>query len=114
MGENSPPATNGEGQLPAAVLPMTYDHGQTRIGLQWTVLKGDTRTVLPQLPEGRFNCVITSPPYFWQRDYEEPQQIGQERTIEGYVAVIAGVMAQVFRVLAKDGLLFLNLARNGF
>jgi DNA modification methylase len=61
------------------------------------------------MPENHFNCIVTSPPYFWQRDYEEPQQIGLERTIDAYVEVMAGVMDEVYRVLAKDGLLFLNL-----
>jgi DNA modification methylase len=53
--------------------------------------------------------VVTSPPYFWLRDYGVENQIGLEGTVEGYVSAIAGVMAQVRRVLKKDGTLFLNL-----
>jgi DNA methylase len=109
MRGNSPPGTNGDGQLCVAVPSKAYDEGEARSGVRWTVLKGDVRAVLPEFPEDRFSCVVTSPPYFWQRDYEEDQQIGLEPTIGGYVTALADVMDQVFRVLAKDGLLFLNL-----
>src|SRR5258708_2167000 len=71
--------------------------------------KGDVRQILPMMPSGYFNSVVTSPPYFWQRDYYEADQIGLEQTIKGYVDVLTGVMVEVYRVLAKDGLLFLNL-----
>jgi DNA modification methylase len=53
--------------------------------------------------------VITSPPYFWQRDYKVPGQIGLEPTIEEYVKAVCDVMDAVQRVLHHRGLLFLNL-----
>lgn len=83
--------------------------GGTKDKIQWAIHHGDVREVLPSLPDDNFNCVVTSPPYYWQRDYEEPNQIGLEDTIEGYVTALTEVMEQVRRVLAKDGLLFLNL-----
>lgn len=61
------------------------------------------------LPNNHYNCVITSPPYYWLRDYEVEGQIGHERTIDGYVHAIVSAMDEVKRVLAGDGLLFLNL-----
>ncbi|HQU45827.1 MAG TPA: site-specific DNA-methyltransferase [Pirellulales bacterium] len=71
--------------------------------------RGDARRVLATLQEGRFHCVITSPPYFWQRDYDVEGQIGKEPQVEDYVESIADVMDGVKRVLRRDGLLFLNL-----
>ena len=56
-----------------------------------------------------FNCAITSPPYYWQRDYKVLGQIGQEKTIDGFVKSVADTMDKVRRVLTADGLLFLNL-----
>jgi DNA modification methylase len=53
--------------------------------------------------------VITSPPYYWQRDYKVKGQLGVEATIDGYVKGICDVMDQAHRVLRKDGVLFLNL-----
>jgi DNA modification methylase len=61
------------------------------------------------MKENQFRCVVTSPPYYWQRDYKVAGQIGQEKTITGYVDAIANVMDEVRRVLTNDGLLFLNL-----
>jgi len=93
-------------------LPPTGVHdwgGHTRQGLAWEVHKGDARSVLKSFEAGSFNCVITSPPYYWQRDYKVAGQIGQERTIDGYVRNVADIMDEVRRVLTKDGLLFLNL-----
>jgi hypothetical protein len=101
MRGNSPSGTNGDGQLPAAILATAYDQGEGRSGVRWMVLKGDARAVLPELPESRFNCVVTSPPYFWQRDYEEDQQIGLEPMIGGYVSALADVMDQA--TIARTG-----------
>jgi DNA modification methylase len=53
--------------------------------------------------------VITSPPYYWLRDYGVDGQIGLEETVDQYVSAIAGVMDQVYRVLRRDGILFLNI-----
>lgn len=66
-------------------------------------------SVLIDLPSSKFNCAITSPPYYWLRDYKVEQQIGQEDTVEGYVNAIASVMDEVKRVLRDDGVFFLNL-----
>lgn len=72
-------------------------------------MNGDARTLLPGLPDESFGCVVTSPPYFWLRDYDVDGQIGLENSVAEYVAAISGVMDQVRRVLHKRGLLFLNL-----
>jgi DNA modification methylase len=61
------------------------------------------------LPADRFSCVVTSPPYYWQRDYEVPGQIGQEPSIDGYVRAVCDTMDAVRRVLSRRGVLFLNL-----
>jgi DNA modification methylase len=53
--------------------------------------------------------VVTSPPYYSQRDYGVEGQIGLEKTIPGYVDRIVDTFQQVKRVLAPDGTLFLNL-----
>jgi DNA modification methylase len=52
---------------------------------------------------------VTSPPYFWQRDYKVDGQIGKESTVEAYIQAVADSMDEVRRVLRDDGVLFLNL-----
>ena len=84
--------------------------GDTTSGIPWRVIRGDSRQVLRVFRENRFDCVVTSPPYYWQRDYEVPDQIGLERTIDAYVTAIASTMEEVRRVLHPQGVLFLNLA----
>lgn len=83
--------------------------GTTSTGASWEVHRGDIVQVLTHIPSNKFNCVITSPPYYWQRDYKVVGQYGLEKTIDEYVSNIVKSMEQVRRVLAKDGLLFLNL-----
>ncbi len=83
--------------------------GTTKSGSRWEVHCGDAQTVLKEIPNNSFNCVITSPPYYCLRDYGFKGQLGLEETIAEYVSGIAGVMDEVYRVLKPDGLLFLNL-----
>src|SRR5690242_20231503 len=83
--------------------------GTTKAGTPWEIHRGDASAVLKTLVPNRFDCVVTSPPYFWQRDYQVDGQIGKEPTIEGYVDAIGNAMLDVRRVLKPTGLLFLNL-----
>jgi site-specific DNA-methyltransferase (adenine-specific) len=54
-------------------------------------------------------CVVTSPPYFGLRDYGNAGQIGLEKTPDEYVSALCAVFDEVWRVLKKDGTLWLNL-----
>ncbi len=83
--------------------------GHSRAGVPWHVHRGDAQEVLSQLTEKSVNCIVTSPPYYWQRDYKVDRQIGKESTIEAYVRALADAMGAARRVLREDGLLFLNL-----
>ncbi len=77
--------------------------------LQWRVFCGSAKETLQMLPSGSVQCVVTSPPYFWLRDYKVEGQIGLEDSVDGYVVHITEVMEEIFRVLKPDGLLFLNI-----
>jgi excisionase family DNA binding protein len=83
--------------------------GKNPAGIAWHILNGDVRMALKSLKTASVNCVVTSPPYYWQRDYEVEGQIGHEQTIEGYVNAIVGVFSEVKRVLTEDGNVCLNL-----
>ena len=82
-------------------------HGETLEHIPWDVYIGDAHAVLLTLPENHFSCAVTSPPYYWLRDYGVENQIGQEETIDLYVNSISTVMDEVRRVLRTDGVLFL-------
>lgn len=82
-----------------------------------TLINSDCRTGLKSLPDGSAKCCVTSPPFWGLRDYGHPDQIGREPTPEQYVANLVTVFGEVYRVLADDGTLWLNLgdsyARSG-
>lgn len=78
-------------------------------GAEWRVYLGDALSVLKRLPDDHFHCVITSPPYYWLRDYGVEGQIGHEETVTEYVNAIADTMDEVHRVMKDSGLLFLNI-----
>jgi DNA modification methylase len=61
--------------------------------------RGDALTMLRMLPSNRYDCCVTSPPYYHLRDYGHPDQIGLERDPRDYVARLVGVFHEVRRVL---------------
>jgi DNA modification methylase len=65
--------------------------------------------VLSNLPEASVDCVVTSPPYYWQRDYGVDGQLGMEPSIEGYVDNLRKTFASLQRVLRPTGTVWLNL-----
>jgi DNA modification methylase len=75
----------------------------------WKLLAGDSLSVLPYLPKNSVDCVVTSPPYYWQRDYEVDGQIGMEASIDGYVDNMRKVFSGVKHVLKDEGTVFLNI-----
>jgi DNA modification methylase len=76
---------------------------------RWELHEGDSRTILPALAADSVDCVVTSPPYYWQRDYDVDGQIGLEKSISGYVDNLRTVFAGLRHVLRSDGAVFLNL-----
>ena len=75
---------------------------------------GDSVEVLSKLPDNSIDCVITSPPYWQQRIYEDydgamSDIIGAEPTPEAYVDNLMRIICQVKRVLKPSGTFWLNL-----
>jgi len=74
-----------------------------------TVYIGDVNKALCLLPDDIVDCVITSPPYWKQRDYKNPHQIGQENSYHEYIGNLINVFSKVKRVLKPTGIFFLNV-----
>ncbi len=73
------------------------------------LIAGDALHVLRTFRGGVFRCCVTSPPYWGLRDYGIAGQIGAEERLADYVEELVAVFAEVRRVLADDGTLWLNL-----
>ncbi len=74
------------------------------------ILCGDALATVSTIPDSCIQSIITSPPYFQQRDYGTGHcQIGGEESPEEYIQKLVDVFRECRRVLKPDGLLWLNL-----
>ncbi|KAB7754407.1 DNA modification methylase [Mycobacteroides abscessus subsp. abscessus] len=75
-----------------------------------TLHHGKALDVVRELPDEAVNCIVTSPPYYNLRDYAADGQYGLEATPAEYVENQRILFAELRRVLASDGTLWINLA----
>jgi len=91
------------------IIPNPTNSYQTQTDTTWTIYNGSALEVLRTLPSKSVDCVVTSPPYFWLRDYGVDGQIGLEDSVEAYVYNLTEIFSEVRRILKREGLLFLNI-----
>ncbi len=66
------------------------------------IILNDAFKEIPKLPDFSIDCVVTSPPYYKQRDYEgNPNQLGQEDSVEDYILNLVKLF-DVLRPKLKD------------
>jgi site-specific DNA-methyltransferase (adenine-specific) len=68
---------------------------------------GDALSVVSEFPTSCVDTVVTSPPYFRQRDYGAKSQIGQEASPETYVQRLAELFQAMRRVVKPTGAVWL-------
>lgn len=68
-----------------------------------SVLCGDALATVRRLPASSIDTVVTSPPYFQQRDYGSDLQIGQEISPAGYAERLGELFAELKRVVKPTG-----------
>lgn len=73
------------------------------------ILVGDVRAQLAGIPDESVHSIVTSPPYFKQRDYGIEGQLGREPTPDAFAEALAAVAIDLRRVLRKDGSFWLNI-----
>ncbi|MGB9694260.1 MAG: DNA methyltransferase, partial [Fervidobacterium sp.] len=71
------------------------------------ILQGDSAVLLKEIPPEQISLVVTSPPYYKQRDYGGG--IGNERTVEEYLNNVLKVFHECVRVVRRDGSIVFNL-----
>jgi len=94
--------------IPPALQSFAHFYGYAD-NVPWAVVNSDAHRALKALPTDSVDCVVTSPPYYWQRDYGVKGQSGQEESIDEYVANLTRVFRQARRVLKRTGVAFLVL-----
>ncbi|MBT3269112.1 site-specific DNA-methyltransferase [Candidatus Poribacteria bacterium] len=72
-----------------------------------TILCGDAYELIRDVPDDSVHLVITSPPYFRQRDYGAG--IGGEERVEEYVDALLRLFRECVRVVRPDGSIVFNV-----
>jgi site-specific DNA-methyltransferase (adenine-specific) len=73
-----------------------------------TILCGDSKRLMKKLPPSSINLVVTSPPYFQQREYAGGET-GGERTVEEYIDAIMEVFHECVKVVRDEGSIVFNM-----
>jgi DNA modification methylase len=73
------------------------------------ILIGDALQVLSQLRTGSVDAVVTSPPWYGQRDYGVDQQMGREGSVDEWADRLALVLSELHRVTADHGSVWFDL-----
>ncbi|MDR1619775.1 MAG: site-specific DNA-methyltransferase [Clostridiales bacterium] len=74
-----------------------------------TIIEGDSYVAMQKLADTSVQCVVTSPPYWGLRDYGIEGQIGLEVQLQQYINNLLAIFREVKRVLADDGVLWVNI-----
>lgn len=104
-------------QLPEVAVSASHDPVQLEVqkayrrreGALGALMLGNSVDVLRTLPANVFNVAVTSPPYFWARDYGYEGQIGHESEVDLFVSGLADVFDEVKRTLHPEGVFYLNI-----
>tara|TARA_Y100001963_G_scaffold111833_1_gene154741 strand:+ start:943 stop:1740 length:798 start_codon:yes stop_codon:yes gene_type:complete len=69
---------------------------------------------LKELKSNSVQCIVTSPPYWGLRDYDNDEQLGQEKTPEEFIFNLADIFQESKRVLRDDGTAWINIGDTYF
>jgi site-specific DNA-methyltransferase (adenine-specific) len=79
-----------------------------------TIYHGDALAVLKDFPAAFVDCIVTSPPYWKQRNYNVIWQLGLEYNFSEYLDKLLRIFDEVKRVLKPSGTCFVNLGDTSF
>lgn len=75
----------------------------------YKIILADVFEGIKQLDDGSLDLVVSSPPYWAQRDYHADGQLGHEPTSEEYCTTMAQVFIDLIPKLKPHGLMAINL-----
>src|SRR5438046_5739544 len=72
------------------------------------IIHAESLATLKNWPSEIVDCIVTSPPYWQQRDYRgKSEQVGRERSPAEYVERLAAIFGECRRVMKSTGTLWL-------
>ncbi len=113
----NPPATKANEAMHPQVISEKIFTSKTLQGAAYyaddtaIVLNMDVRDGIELLKNSgiKVNCMVTSPPFYGQRDYEVEQQIGLEEHPSQFISTLADVFDESKEILADNGSLWVNI-----
>lgn len=100
-------------QVTTLVHDESYEHrkavGAATARRSDLVLVGDAASSLSQVPDRTVQTVVTSPPYWSLRDYENDGQIGMAEPLPVFIKSLVAIFDQVHRTLTDDGTVWVNI-----
>lgn len=105
---SSDSASRSRSKRSAEIAKHCYGYEGTT-GHYAALMHGNSAEMLKSLPDEVFNVAVTSPPYFWVRDYGYEGQLGHEASVDAYIDALMEVFDEVKRTLHPEGVFFLNI-----
>ena len=78
------------------------------------ILSGDCLSKIDEISSSSIQTVVTSPPYWGLRNYDNDDQLGQESSPEIFVSNLAKLFSKIKRVLKDDGTVWVNIGDTFF
>ena len=78
------------------------------------LINGDCLSSLKSVSSDSIQAVVTSPPYWGLRDYDDENQLGQEDTPEEFVSKLVDIFREIKRILKDDGTAWVNIGDTYF
>ena len=78
------------------------------------ILQGDALTKISEVSSDSVQTVVTSPPYWGLRDYDNDGQLGQESSPDVFVQNLVNLFHEIKRVLKDDGTVWVNIGDTFF
>ncbi len=88
---------------------LAHEQGfKERIPFLNEIVQGDSRLLLSQIPDESIDVIITSPPYYQQRDYGG-LGLGNEDSLDDYIEGLMNIFEQCVRCIKRTGSIFFNI-----